>query len=71
MSLIGKSRFLFLDEPTAGLDSDSKQKFLELVNRIKGHRTIIIITHDLEEANAIADRICIMSYGKVVAIDTP
>lgn len=62
---------MFLDEPTAGLDLDSKQRFMELINRIKGHKTIIISTHDLEEANLIADRVCIMSNGKFVTIDTP
>lgn len=72
MSLVGKSKLLFFDEPTTGLDLESKQQFWDLVKGGMGRKvTIIVSTNSINEANMVADRICIMSQGKVVAIDTP
>lgn len=71
MALIGKSKFLFLDEPTSGLDPDQKKKIWEVLQKIKSQKTIVMSTHDLEEAESLADKLVIMSHGKVVAHDTP
>jgi ABC-type multidrug transport system ATPase subunit len=71
MAIIGKPSFLFLDEPTVGLDIQSKKQFWELVHKIKGRMTIIITTSDMLEAENVASRIGILQSGKLSTIDSP
>lgn len=71
MSLVGKSNLIILDEPTSGLDVDSRREVWELVKQIKQTRSIILSTQHIEEADVLADKVCIMSHGKVIALDTP
>jgi len=71
MSLVGKSKMIILDEPTSGLDVDSRRVIWELIKKIKETRSVILSTQHIEEADVLADRVCIMSYGKVIALDTP
>lgn len=71
MSLIGQSKVIILDEPTSGLDVESRRQVWELIKRIKTTRSIIMSTQHLEEADELADRVCIMSQGKIVTVDTP
>ena len=71
-SLIHRPKVLFLDEPTAGLDSPSRRglwSYLERVRR-ESKTTILLTTHYLEEAEQ-ADRICIIDHGRVVSYGTP
>ncbi len=72
MALINDPQLLFLDEPTSGLDVQSsiliRQMLLQL--REKG-KTILLTTHNLEEANKLCERIAIINKGKIAAIDTP
>ena len=71
-SLIHRPKVLFLDEPTAGLDSPSRRglwSYLERVRR-ESNTTILLTTHYLEEAEQ-ADRICIIDHGRVVSYGTP
>jgi ABC-2 type transport system ATP-binding protein len=63
---------LFLDEPTTGLDPQARRHTWGLINQIKEERkTIILTTHYMEEAEELCDRVAIMDYGKIIALDTP
>lgn len=65
MSLITNPKILFLDEPTLGLDVRARNDLWKTIEKLKGKATIILTTHYLEEAEALADRICIMNQGKI------
>jgi len=71
-SLIHRPRVLFLDEPTAGLDSPSRRALWSYLERVRreSNTTILLTTHYLEEAEQ-ADRICIIDHGRVVSYGTP
>lgn len=71
MSLVGKSSVIILDEPTSGLDVDSRREVWELIKQVKRTRCVILSTQHIEEADVLADRVCIMSHGKVIALDSP
>ncbi|KRW99166.1 P-loop containing nucleoside triphosphate hydrolase [Pseudocohnilembus persalinus] len=69
MALIGSSKIILLDEPTSGMDSISRRQLWDILETIKEEqRTIILTTHHLEEAEALADRIGIMNKGKLVIV---
>jgi len=72
MGLMNNPKLLFLDEPTSGLDVESVVQIRELIRDFndKG-TTIILTTHNIEEANQLCDRVAIMNHGKIVAIDRP
>lgn len=70
MALISSPRILFLDEPTLGLDVRARRDLWKHVQALKGKMTIILTTHYLEEAEALADRIGIMNKGRLVALGT-
>jgi ATP-binding cassette subfamily A (ABC1) protein 3 len=70
MALVGGSRLIILDEPTSGLDVESRRQVWDLIKVIKRNRSIIMSTQHLEEADELSDRICIMSHGKLLALDT-
>lgn len=71
MSLIGGSKVVFLDEPTSGLDPVSRRAIWEILQQLKTEkRTIILTTHHLEEAEELAERICIMAKGKLLTLGT-
>jgi ABC-2 type transport system ATP-binding protein len=71
-ALIHNPPILFLDEPTAGLDPLAARSVRELILSLKhGRRTIILCTHDLDEAERLADEVAIMREGRIVAYDSP
>lgn len=72
MALMNDSELLFLDEPTVGLDVESVRLIRDLIREFnqKGI-TIFLTTHNIEEANLLCDRVAIMNYGRIVAIDRP
>jgi len=70
MALISEPEILFLDEPTLGLDVRARKELWKHIQQLKGSMTIILTTHYLEEAEALADRIGIMSAGKLTALGT-
>ena len=71
MSLISDPQVLFLDEPTLGLDPQSRRSVWEHIKELKGKKTIILTAHYLEEADSLADRIAIIDEGEIVALGTP
>ncbi|BDZ69237.1 ATP-binding cassette domain-containing protein [Methanobacterium ferruginis] len=71
MALISDPPILFLDEPTLGLDPQARRVIWEQIEQLKGEKTIILTTHYLEEADALADRVAIISQGSIIAEGTP
>lgn len=72
MALINDSQILFLDEPTSGLDVESVRLIRDFIRKFnRDGITIFLTTHNIEEANLLCDRVAIMNYGKIVAIDHP
>jgi ABC-2 type transport system ATP-binding protein len=71
-ALVNTPKVLFLDEPTTGLDPQAKRNLWDLVLQLnKAGMTIVLTTHNMEEAESLCHRIAIMDHGKVVAEDTP
>lgn len=70
MALISEPRILFLDEPTLGLDVLARSELWDFIRSLKGHVTIILTTHYMEEAEALSDRIGMMKDGKLLALGT-
>jgi ABC-2 type transport system ATP-binding protein len=69
--LIHEPEVLFLDEPTLGLDPQTRRKIWEKIKELNQlNITILLTTHYMEEADELADRICIMDHGKIIAMDT-
>ncbi len=70
MALISQPKILFLDEPTLGLDVIARSALWERIRALKGHITIVLTTHYMEEAEALSDRIGIMGKGRLLAVGT-
>jgi ABC-2 type transport system ATP-binding protein len=70
MALVSNPQVLFLDEPTLGLDPQSRRAIWEHIAEFKGKKTIVLTTHYLEEADTLADRIAIIDAGKIIALGT-
>jgi ABC-2 type transport system ATP-binding protein len=72
LAICGKPDMLFLDEPTVGLDVESRRGFWQQMRRLaSAGRTLLLTTHYLEEADALADRIIVLSKGRIVADGPP
>ena len=71
MALVSDPQVLFLDEPTLGLDPQARRGMWEHIASLKGEVTILLTTHYLEEADALADRVAIIDAGRIVAHGTP
>ncbi|MDW5562031.1 MAG: ATP-binding cassette domain-containing protein [Methanomassiliicoccus sp.] len=71
--LIHRPRILFLDEPTLGLDIQTRTAIWEYIRNLKKNNviTVFLTTHYLEEADGLCDRIAIIDHGKIIALDTP
>lgn len=72
VGIVGRPELLFLDEPTVGFDPEARREFHDLVQRLgeQGETTIVLTTHDLDEAEKLADRIMILNHGRIVADGT-
>ena len=70
MALISDPKILFLDEPTLGLDVLARHELWDIIQALKGHVTIILTTHYMEEAQALSDRIGILKDGHLLAVGT-
>ncbi|MEU3755895.1 ABC transporter ATP-binding protein [Streptomyces olivoreticuli] len=72
LALLGRPEVLFLDEPTTGLDPEARHTTWELVRRLREEgTTVLLTTHYLEEAEALADRVAIMREGRIVTSGAP
>lgn len=71
VALACRPKLLFLDEPTAGLGSDGRARLAELVRRLKGQVTLVIIEHDMEFLFSLADDISVIHWGQVIAHGSP
>jgi ABC-2 type transport system ATP-binding protein len=72
VGIIGRPELLFLDEPTAGFDPQARRDFHDLIRRLTDveETTVLLTTHDLDEADKLADRILILAGGRIVADGT-
>ncbi|MBI2537740.1 MAG: ABC transporter ATP-binding protein [Gemmatimonadetes bacterium] len=71
-ALVCQPDMLFLDEPTTGLDPQSRRQLWEVVLRFRGGGgTILLTTHYMEEAERLCDRVAVMDHGRVIALGTP
>jgi ABC-2 type transport system ATP-binding protein len=71
-ALAGRPDLLFLDEPTTGLDPQSRRQLWEVLGRFRADgRTIVLTTHYMDEAHALCDRVGIMDRGRLIALGTP
>ncbi|XP_049520879.1 ATP-binding cassette sub-family A member 17-like [Dermacentor silvarum] len=71
IALITKPQVLILDEPTVGLDPDTRRVIWKVLRELRGNTTVLLSTHDMEEADALGDRIIVMYSGTVICCGTP
>ncbi len=72
LGIVNLPTLLFLDEPTTGFDPEARLRFWDLIRLLaRGGTTILLTTHYLEEAAALADRVAVIAGGQVVAVDSP
>jgi len=72
IALVNDPRMVFLDEPTTGLDAQSRRNIWEIIKRLKSEgRTVLLTTHYIEEAENLCDRVAIIDHGKIIAEGTP
>jgi ABC-2 type transport system ATP-binding protein len=71
-ALIGDPKLLFMDEPTTGLDPQSRRQLWDIIRRFKDSgRTVLLTTHYMDEAERLCDRVAVVDHGKVIALGTP
>jgi ABC-2 type transport system ATP-binding protein len=71
-ALVGDPELLFLDEPTTGLDPQSRRQLWDVINTFRStNRTVMLTTHYMDEAERLCDRVAIIDQGKVIALGTP
>jgi ABC-2 type transport system ATP-binding protein len=70
LALVHEPEVLFLDEPQAGLDPQSRVLVRDYIRALAGRTTVIVTTHDMEEAEKLSDRVCIIDRGRILALDT-
>jgi branched-chain amino acid transport system ATP-binding protein len=71
MALAGRPRLLLLDEPTAGMGQEDSRRMIELLAGLKGQIAMLLIEHDMDVVFALADRISVLVYGRVIATGRP
>ena len=71
MALATRPRMLLLDEPMAGMGPDESARMVEMLKVLKSNLTILLIEHDMEAVFALADRITVLVYGRVIACGQP
>ena len=72
MALVGDPELLFLDEPTTGLDPQSRRQLWDVVNDLRDRgRTILLTTHYMDEAEKLCNRVAIIDHGRVIALGSP
>lgn len=71
MTLACKPRLLLLDEPMAGMSQKESEEMIGLIRSLKGHYGIILVEHDMDAVFALADRISVLVYGRIIVTGTP
>ncbi len=72
IALMGHPQLIFLDEPTVGIDPQSRNKIYDTINGLRDSgMTILYTTHYMEEAERLCHRVAIMDGGQIIALDTP
>jgi ABC-2 type transport system ATP-binding protein len=72
LGIVGRPELLFLDEPTTGFDPEARRQFWDLIADLAdGGTTILLTTHYLQEAEALADRVAVLAGGRIVALGAP
>jgi len=71
MALATRPRLLLLDEPVAGMGIDESQRMVQLLRTLRGTHTMVLVEHDMDVVFALADRISVMVYGRVIATGAP
>ncbi len=72
LALVNDPELVLLDEPTAGLDPQVRREIYDVIREMKREgRTVLLTTHYIEEAELLCDRVAIMDFGKLIALDTP
>ncbi len=71
VALASNAQLMLLDEPMAGLGPNESEKMIRLLRELKGTHTILLIEHDMDAVFALADRISVLVYGKIIATGTP
>jgi ABC-2 type transport system ATP-binding protein len=69
--LVHDPEIIVLDEPEAGLDPQSRVKVREYIQSLAHHKTIILTTHNMDEADRVVDRLAIIDHGELLVVDTP
>ena len=71
-AIVGDPRLLFLDEPTTGLDPQSRRQLWDIIRRYGAQgRSVLLTTHYMEEAEQLCDRVAIIDHGKIIALGSP
>jgi branched-chain amino acid transport system ATP-binding protein len=71
MALVSKAKVLLLDEPMAGMGPRESESMIELLAALKGQYSMLLVEHDMDAVFALADRISVLVYGKIIASGTP
>ena len=72
LGIIGNPELIFLDEPTTGFDPEARRAFWSLIRKLRDEgATILLTTHYLDEAEALADRVAVINRGQIIAVSTP
>jgi ABC-2 type transport system ATP-binding protein len=72
LGILGRPELLFLDEPTTGFDPNARRQFWSMIHGLRAEgTTILLTTHYLDEAEALADRVGVINHGQLIALDTP
>jgi ABC-2 type transport system ATP-binding protein len=70
LALVHDPPILLLDEPQAGLDPQSRVLVRDYIRSLRGKVTVVVTTHDMDEAEKVSDRVCIIDHGRILALDT-
>ena len=68
IAAVGNPKIIMLDEPTTGLDPKVRQQVWQLIQKLKEGKSIILTTHSMEEADVLADRICVVVKGRMKCV---
>ncbi len=71
LALVHDPKLIILDEPQAGLDPQSRILVRDFIRQLAKQKTVILTTHDMDEADRLSDRVAIIDHGKILMIDTP